>query len=582
MDLASVSPAYAAAGGVPPAGGQRLTTGEGMSAAKRWMALGWAAGVLLVAACGGGGGGDAGNGGDGAAAKDAGPPQPGGTAVVAILSDFAQFNPVVNTATTTDDVIKFMLFTPLIQYNEKLEPQPWLAESWELNDSSVTFRLRTDVKWHDGRPVTAEDVKFTFDLAKDTTVGSLLGPTYLEMVREATVVDPRTIRFSFVEPHSQPLDGFWWAPVPKHLLQNVPPTQLAQHPYNRQPVGSGPYRFVEWRPSQSVTLQANDQFPAALGGRPNLDRVVWRIIPEATTMLTELFSGSADLIGYTLLPDQAQQIQAQRGQGVELRHNPSREFTFIAWNNRNELFRDPAVRRALTLAIDRARIIEALMHGFAVPAHGLIPPWSPMYTDIGNLPFDANQARQLLAQAGWRDTNGDKIVDKGGKPFRFTLLVNSANRAHQDMATVIQQQLAAVGVGLEVRTQEFQSMLRQYREREYEAVIANWLLDTFKVNPTPLFSCAQARVPNSPNRTGYCNPQADQLMEQGLRTTDVAEGKRIWEQYSRILQQDQPITFLYWSEDLAGVGPRLRNVTTDARSKIANIHEWWIPADRRR
>ncbi len=125
-------------------------------------------------------------------------------------------------------------------------------------------------------------------------------------------------------------------------------------------------------------------------------------------------------------------------------------------------------------------------------------------------------------------------------------------------------------------------MLQQYKARNYQAVLANWSLDTFKVDPTPLFSCAQARVANSANRTGYCNPQADRLMEQGLATTDPAQAKQIWAQYSQILQQDQPITFLWWSEDLAGLGPRPQGVETDVRSKIVNIRDWWIPANRQR
>jgi peptide/nickel transport system substrate-binding protein len=550
------------------------------SAAKAIRAGRLAALALLLAACGGGDGGNGGGGAD--KGKNAGPPQPGGTAVLDVSADFQAFNPVVNTHYTTDDVIKFMLFTPLIQYDEKFNPRPWLAERWDLADSSVTFTLRGDVKWHDGKPVTAEDVKFTFDLAKDTTSGSLLGAAYLNMVKSATVVDPRTIRFDFVAPHAQALDGFWWPPLPKHLLEGVTATELSKHAFNRNPVGSGPFKFGEWRPNQSLTLDMNAQFPEALGGRPNLDRVVFRIVPEATTMATELFNGTADVIGYTLQPDQAKQIQQQSSQGVDLRHHPSREFTFIAWNNTREPFRDAAVRRALTMAINRDQIIQALLQGFAVPANGMIPPWSPLHTDIGALPFDANQARQLLQQAGWADSNNDRILDKGGKPLRFVLQVNSANRLHQDMATVIQEQLGAIGVGVEIRTQEFQSLLQQYKARDYDAVLANWTLDTFKVDPTPLFSCAQARVANSANRTGYCNPQADQLMNQGLAMTDQAQSKALWERFSKLIQQDQPITFLYWSEDLAGVGPRPQGVVMDARSKIQNIQDWWVPANRRR
>ena len=173
-----------------------------------------------------------------------GQPVPGGTAIVAVSSDFQDFNPVINTALVTGEVINYMLFTPLVQFDEELQAVPALAESWELTDEGVTFRLRDDLRWHDGQPVTAEDVKFTFDLAKNPETASLLESAYLSMVQSATVLDPHTIRFDFVAPHSQPLQGFWWAPLPRHLLGSVSAAQLPQAPFNRQPVGNGPVRFV--------------------------------------------------------------------------------------------------------------------------------------------------------------------------------------------------------------------------------------------------------------------------------------------------------------------------------------------------
>jgi peptide/nickel transport system substrate-binding protein len=533
-----------------------------------------AAAALLLAACTGGDrGGAAGGGDDGEAER-------GGTAVIAVLSDFQAFNPVTNTHLTSDDVIKHMLFTPLIQYDAELKPQPWLAERWELTDTAVTFQLRRDVRWHDGPPVTARDVKFTFDLAKNPETASLLGSAYMNLVREATVVDSFTIRFTFETPHAQALDGFWWPPLPAHLLEGVAAAELSQHAFNRQPVGSGPFRFGEWRPAQSLTLVANDEHAPGLGGRPHLDRVVFRIVPEATTMVTELINGTADMIGYTLLPDQAAQIRNQSG--VELRHYPSREFTFFAWNHTRPLFADARVRRAMTMAINRQQIIDGLLQGFAVPATGMIPPWSPMYPGLDPLPHDPQGARRLLEEAGWRDTNGDDLLDRNGQPLRFVLTINSANRLHADIAQVMQQQLRQIGVDVQIRPQEFQSLLQGYKAREYDAVLANWSLDTFKVDPTPLFSCAQARVAGSANRTGYCNARADALMERGLRSSDEGEAKRIWAEYSQVLQDDQPLTFLYWIEDLSGLGPRMRNVETDVRSKVVNIREWWIPANRRR
>lgn len=509
-----------------------------------------------------------------------GAPQPGGTAIIAVLSDFQSFNPVVNTSILTDEVMKQMLFTPIVRYDENLQIQPHLAESWELTDSAVTFRLRDDVRWHDGEPVTAEDVKFTFDLAVDPETASLLGSAYLNQIASATVVDERTIRFDFVAPHSQALDAFWWPPLPRHLLQGVPPAEMSQASFNQRPIGSGPFRFSEWERNQQLTLVANDAFPGALGGRPNLDRVVFRVIPEPTTMITELLNGSADLIGYTLLPDQAVQLENQRG--VQLRHHPSREFTYIGWNNANPLFQDARVRRALAMAIDRPELIRALLHGLAVPASGMIPPWSPLHSELEPLAHDTTEARRLLAEAGWTDSNGDGVLDRSGVPFRFTLLVNSANRMHQDIATVIQQGLRGLGIAADLRTIEFQTLLQQHRARQYDAVISNWTLDTFKVDPTPLFTCAEAERPGSANRAGFCDPAIDALIERGLRTSDAAEAADTWREFSRRLQEQQPITFLFWSEDLAGLGARMQNVQTDVRSKIVNIGEWWIPESRRR
>lgn len=540
-----------------------------MSKLSRTLALLFA---VLLAACGG----DAGDGGG----TEAGKPVTGGTAIFDVLGQFQGFNPVTVTHSTSIEAGRYMLFTPLFRYDEDLQPQPYLAERWELTDTSVTFHLRPDVRWHDGPPVTAEDVKFTFDLAKNPETASLLGSAYLSQIESATVVDPRTIRFAFSAPHAQALDGFWWEPLPKHLLEGVPPAELAQAEFNRNPVGSGPFRFVRWDQGEQLVLEANPDFPAELGGRPRLDRVVFKVLAEPTAMVTELLNGSADVIGYTLLPDQAQQVQ--QAPGATLKHFPAREFWYVAWNNTREPFSDPRIRRAMAMAMNRPELIEGLLHGFGTPAHGMIPPWSPLYTPAEPLPYDPAQAKRLLAEAGWTDSDGDGIVDKDGRPLRFTLLTNTENRLRQDIATVLQQQLRQVGVATDVRTMEFQSMLQQFKARDYDAVISAWILDTFKVDPVPLFACAEARKANTANRTGYCNPRADRLIEQGLRASDAGQAKQTWAEFSQILQQDQPMTFLFWLEDLGGVGPRIQGVEMDVRSKLVSVHDWWIPEDRRR
>lgn len=530
----------------------------------------WALALVLGAltACGG----------DGAEAPMiVGDPEPGGTAIVAVTSDFQPFNPVSSSSLLTMEVNNFMLFTPLIQFDENLEAAPALAESWELDDNGVTFRLRDDVRWHDGQPVTAEDVAFTYELAQNEETASLLQSAFLNMVRSATVIDPNTIRFEFVAPHSQPLQAFWWAPLPRHLLQDVAPAQLAQAPFGRQPVGSGPFRFVSWQPGQQVTFEANDDFAPSLGGRPRLDRVVFRVVPEATTRLTELLTGAID-VNYTLQPDEAQQVEGQRG--VRLISFAGRGFLYVGWNNAAEPFTDARVRRAMGMAIDRQSLIDALMFGYAEPADGMIAPWSPVHPEIDPLTGGAEAARQLLQEAGYAP-GPDGIMQKNGQPLRFTLLT-SEDRLRQDVGVVLQQQFRAAGAAVEVRSVEFTTLLQQHRGRDYQAVLSEWTLDTFRVDPTPLFSCEEARQTGSANRAGYCNPAADQIADAGLRETVQARATDIWGEYSRLLREDQPLTFIVWQEQMSGVYQRLQGVEMDVRGKLRTAGQWWIPAGQRR
>ena len=527
-----------------------------------------AASLLFMAACGGA---------DSGGLIEVGDPVQGGTAIVAVTSDFQVFNPVTNTALVTNEVINFMLFTPLVQFDEELEPVPALAESWELTDNDVTFTLRSDVTWHDGQPVTAEDVLFTYELAKNPETASLLGSAYLTMVTGATIVDAQTIRFDFDGPHSQPLQAFWWPPIPRHLIGDATPAGLAQHSYNRQPVGNGPFRFVSWNPGQQLTLEANDAHPAELGGRPMLDRIVFRVVPEATTRQTEVLTGGVD-INHTVQPDEAEQMENRAG--VRLVAFPGREFLYLGWNNESGPLADARVRRALGMSIDREGLIDALMFGHAEPAAGMIPPWSSVSPGVDPMPYDTAAAMQLLAEAGYTPGR-DGILQRDGQPLRFSIL-SSEDRLRQDIGVVLQQQFRRVGAQVEVRAVEFQTLLQQHRSRNYEAVISGWSLDTFRVDPSPLFSCEQARIPSSANRAGYCNPAADELIEAGTRATDDARATEIWREFSRTLQEDQPITFLVWQEQMAAVGQRLQGVEMDVRGKFVSAQNWWIPAGMQR
>jgi peptide/nickel transport system substrate-binding protein len=503
----------------------------------------------------------------------------GGTVIVGMRSDFSGsgFNPVTNTDLYTGEVINYALFTPLVQYDEDLSVRPYLAESWELQgDTAVLFRLRRDVRWHDGRPVTAEDVKFTFDLAKDPGAASLLGEVFLADVRAAEVVDSATIRFRFVRPHAQALEDFWWPPLPKHLLEGVAATELRNAPFNQQPVGSGPFRFAEWRANERLVLEPNPDFPEALGGPAHATRVVFRVVPEAATILTELLTGGMH-VDIPVLPDQVEQIRNTAD--LQLFSFPGRTVYYVGWNNQRPPFNDTRVRRALAHAIDRQQIIDALLKGQGTLATSTIPPWHPVYpADVQPLQHSPEEAARLLDQAGWSDRNGDGLRENAqGRPLRFTLLTSS-DELRRSVVEVLQSQLRALGVDVQIRVMEFQTMLAQHRNRDFDAVFTNWVLDNFQVAAAPnaLFHSSNAEVPLSSNRSAVRIPALDSLIDRGAAATDPETQKQAWRAFTLKLQEEQPVTFMFWLNELAASRTDAQNVVMDPRGELLTMPEWTL------
>ncbi len=502
-----------------------------------------------------------------------------GTVIVAFNAETQSFNPLVNTDQNTNEVNYYMLFTPLIQYDDSLEPTPYLARSWDLEPEAVTFHLNRDVRWHDGKSVTAYDVAFTFDRAKEPTTASVLSSAYLDRVRSAEVIDSFTVRFEFTAQHARPLDGFWWPPVPKHLLENVPPSELVRAGFNRQPVGSGPFRFVSWESGANVTLERNPDFAMSLGGPPKLDRVVIRFIRDASTLLSETLTGGIDVNG-SIFPQQAAQVDA--AQSVRLLHWPSREYYYVGWNARGVPLNDPIVRKALTMAIDRQELIDVLLYGYGVPATGTIAPWHPMYAEIEPLPYDPAAAEALLDGAGWRDRDGDGFREGAdGQPFQFTLMTNIENPVRVDIAQVVQATLTEIGVQVDVRTMEWQTLLARHRARDFQGVVQSWVLDNFRVDPFSLFHSSQADRAGSYNRSGLQDEQVDELMEQAMAVSDEETARAEWAEFSLALQEAQPFTFLMWLDELASVTKRVEGVKMDARGTLVNIAEWSISDGQR-
>ena len=524
--------------------------------------------ALAAGACGGDRADGTRSGAESAASSGEGADRP---LVLGYSSELQGLNPLLSTDQNANELIYYLLFTPLIVYDAEFRPSPALADSWTLSDTAVTFQLRDDLDWHDGTPVTAHDVAFTFERAKDPAFASPLAAAYLANVESVEVLGDHELRFEFTAPHSEPLQDFFWPPIPAHLLSDADATEMARAPFNRAPVGNGPYRFVRWEANQQLVFTANPEYPEGLGGPPEIGEVIYRIIPDQTTMLAELLRGGIEVDG-PLAPSQAGRVE--EADGVELQSFPWRQFTYIGWNTRRPQFADAAVRRALTMAIDREAIVGAVLEGHGVVASGPIPPWHRLSPGLEPLPHDPDAAAAALQAAGWIDRDGDGVREKGVVRLSFDLLTNQRSPIYGDVARIIQSNLRDVGVEAVPTPREWQSVLASHRGRDFDAVLTNWVLDSFRVDPRPLFHSSQVEIENSANRSSYANPVADSLMDLGARTTDEARAAEIWAEFARILQEDQPFTFMFWQEELAGVSRRLADVRMDARGELATLPSW--------
>jgi peptide/nickel transport system substrate-binding protein len=514
-------------------------------------------------------------------------PRYGGTLVVGNYGEIADG---MNSAVSSDNIAtqhhQFVNLMTLIDYDDKGEARPYLAESFDVAEDhrSVTFHIRRDVFWHDGEQTDAHDVAFTYRTVTDPRTAFpnaafwnhyVTGPEGVEVVDDFTV----TIR---MEPHSDFLDPF--RPVgilPEHLLGEVPPEQLRQHPYGTQcPVGNGPFVFVSHAPQDRWVFDANPAFSASLGGRPFVDRYVYRVITEQTTLLTELLTENVDLY---LAPPPNQADRILEAEHLELIRFPSRQYNFIAWNSRKPQLADARVRRALTMGTDRRAIVDAILQGFGEVANSGVPPFHWAHDpEAASIEYDPEGAAALLEEAGWVDRDGDGVRENAdGVDLSISVKYNTGNALRQDMVEIMQAQLADVGVEIRPEVVEWATLLQQINSpetRDFEGVVMAWVVE-FKLDDTDLFHSERIDQPYA--WSGTQNPEIDRLLEALSRATDRAEARDLWREYQVAMMQEQPYTYFYFPDRLAGVNRRVRGIEMDARGEWLNIREWYLdPATR--
>lgn len=512
----------------------------------------------------------------------------GGTVVLAAVADLrGGMNGFDASQAASAQHQMFVNLMTLIQYDEDLHPVPYLARSWETSEdlTELTFHLRNDVVWHDGEPTTAYDVEFTFLRASDPATNyanSAFFQYYRSGGEGVEVVDSFTVRFHLAKPHMDFMDP--WRAVgimPRHLLEDVPPSELGQHPFGTIcPVGNGPFRFLSHDPGAQWVFGANPAFPEGLGGRPYLDRYVFRVIEEAPTLLAELQTGNVDVYA-GLLPHYAASVEVNPDLTVVA--YPYRAVLFAGWNARIPKLSDQRVRRALTVGTNRHRILEGVRRGAGTVVNTAVPVthWAFDSTLAGSFPYDPEQARALLSAAGWEDRDGDGIREnEEGEPLSIDLIFNP-NQERQEVAEIMQAQLGEVGVDLQPRGMELNAFLSTIfsPEREYEGFMIAWESE-FRLDERDLF---HSQAVNGPYAfSGIQDSILDRYLDTLQLVTDREKARPLWREYQLRLMELHPYTFLYSYYRQNGVNRRIRGVRMDVRGDWQNIREWWIaPEDRR-
>jgi peptide/nickel transport system substrate-binding protein len=434
-----------------------------------------------------------------------------------------------------------LIFDDLLTRDEHFQVQPGLAERWEIPDPlTYVFHLRRGVRFHDGRPLTSRDVKYTFDSVIHGHIVTTKSAAY-RYVDRVEAPDDFTVIFRLKQPFAT-------------LLWNVSDGAMGVVPYGsgaeitKRPIGSGPFQFVSAELDKQVTIERNSNY---WGEKTHLERVRFMVVPDTTTRALELRKGSADIAINALTADMV--LTLQREADLEVLHAPGSVVQYLAMNCRDPILRDARVRQALAYAIDRRPMLQYLRRGFARPADNVLPPESWAYNpDVPRHDYNPGRARQLLDVAGYPDKNG----------VRFHLTMKTSTEEDTRLfAAVLQQQLRDVGIALDIRTFEFATFFSDVTKGVFQLYSLRWIGGNEDPDIFEYAFDSDKFPPHGANRSFYSNPRLDALIERGRTELDQNVRKQIYAEIQDILAQDLPYINLWYQDNVLVHSKRVHNLT---------------------
>lgn len=503
-------------------------------------------------------------------------PQRGDAFISGVTADAKTLVPILACDSASANICS-LIFNGLIKYNKDLELTADLAQNWEIQDNGlkIVFHLKKGVKWHDGKEFTAQDVEFTYKKLIDPQVQTPYSSDFLK-VKEFHILDPYTIEIIYDTPFSPALSTWGMWIMPKHILENE---NLNLTDFSSHPIGTGPYKFKNWKRQEEIELTSNEQY---FEGCPFIGRYISKVIPDQTTIFLELQTKSIDACPLTPLQFLRQTENTFfKKNYLRFRLN-SFSYTYLGYNLEDQRFKDKKVRQALNFAVNKKEIIQIVLLGQGKEATGPFIPRSWGYNDsVINAEFSPEHAIELLRQAGWQDTNQDGILDKNGKNFEFTIITSQGNEARVKTAELIQKYLKNIGIKVKIKVLEWSALLDEYiNKQRFEAILLGWSLS---MDPDCYDIWHSSKIKQGEfNFVHYKNLEVDQLLEKARVTFDIELRKKYYHQIHALIYEDQPYMFLYSPDSLEVVSSRFKGIDPAPIGIGYNFIKWWVPEKQQR
>ena len=540
------------------------------------------------------------------------------TLVITMLGDADYLNPVIGTTVTSSNIFgliypsllqsEFDTTTGLLNYialekklraiapgQSKKTPKGAVAKSWIMSadHKSITYILRNNAFWDDGKPIVSGDFKFSYQLygnpviasARQQYLAELIGADKGSIDFDKAIETPNdtTLIFRFYKPVPEHLALFHTSltPLPAHRWKNVKPDEFRHSPLNLDPLGAGPYKLKNWQQQQEIVLASNRRSTLPKPG--NIPVISFKVVPDYTVRLTQLQTGAADVVE-NIKPEDFNVLLKANNQ-IKIKTVGLRVYDYVGWSNIDQaeyqktgkfkphpLFGSARVRLALTQAINREAIIDGYLKEYGVICNTDISPSLKWAYDNRITPhvFDPSKASALLKEEGWVP-GSDGILQKNGRKFSFVLYTNAGNARRNYASVIIQQNLRAIGIDCKLEVQESNVFFESLQARKLDAWLAGWSIG-LEIDPLDVWGSDLKK--SRFNFAGYRNPRIDELCELAKQKMDFKDARPYWVEYQEIIHRDQPITFLYWMKETQGFSKRIEGDELNIAGTFYNVDDW--------